>query len=551
MTKPSIPILEFVVVPFASFIVKLSAMPTAVPDFDVFAAAAESANIVPMCRRLFADQLTPVLAYRRLVSPDDRMAPSFLFESVIGGERIGRYSFIGAQPAAELIAYDRKVEFRDHRDGSLSQTFESDDPLRELPRRTSDYRFAPMPGLPDFTGGWVGYAGYDTVRYLEGEKLTAPPRDDRHLPDLHMQLYLDVIAFDHVQKTVLVITNVDVSRFHSIKSAYAAGHARLDELIARIEDGTGVDERVPPGELDLTAAPEPLPLGNMAEGKYQQAVEKSKQYIAAGDIFQVVLSQRFERTTRADPFDIYRALRVVNPSPYMFYLQIEGGMLIGASPEILCRVQDGIVTNRPLAGTRRRGKDEREDLALEQELLADPKERAEHIMLVDLGRNDVGRVAMPCSIQLPGVMEVERYSHVMHISSTVTGKLRSDCDCWDALRYALPVGTVSGAPKVRAMQIIDELEPTRRGPYAGAIGYADFAGNMDMAIALRTMVVMPRAGDEATRGHSGDGGWEVHIQAGAGIVADSVPDKEHEETVNKAAALAKAVDVAEQAFGAH
>lgn len=245
------------------------------------------------------------------------------------------------------------------------------------------------------------------------------------------------------------------------------------------------------GDIDLSTPPPKLPTSSLGEGGYQLAVEKIKKYIQAGDAFQVVPSQRFELRTSVDPFDIYRALRVVNPSPYMFYLQIDGGMLIGSSPEILCRVHNRIITNRPLAGTRRRGRDDLEDVALEKELLADPKEQAEHIMLVDLGRNDVGRVAKPGSITLPEVMTVERYSHVMHISSTVTGELREDCSCWDALRVTLPVGTVSGAPKVRAMQIIDEVEKTRRGPYGGAVGYVDFAGNMDMAIALRTMVVMP------------------------------------------------------------
>ncbi|XAL99411.1 chorismate-binding protein [Phycisphaeraceae bacterium D3-23] len=280
----------------------------------------------------------------------------------------------------------------------------------------------------------------------------------------------------------------------------------------------------------------------MGAGGYQDAVRKAKEYIAAGDVFQVVPSQRFRVETRADPFDVYRALRVINPSPYMVYLQIEGGMLVASSPEILCRVKDGGVVNRPLAGTRRRGATVDEDQALEQELLGDPKDLAEHVMLVDLGRNDIGRVALAGSVAMPALMEVERYSHVMHLSSTVTGELRSGLTCWDALRYTLPVGTVSGAPKVRAMQIIDELEPVKRGPYAGAVGYADFAGNMDMAIALRTMVVMPSGDDSG-------GGWTVDIQAGAGIVADSDPDLEHEETVNKSAALAKAVQLAEQAFG--
>jgi anthranilate synthase component 1 len=274
-------------------------------------------------------------------------------------------------------------------------------------------------------------------------------------------------------------------------------------------------------------------------------VVKIKEYIASGDVFQAVPSQRFEVTTHADPFDVYRALRVINPSPYMFYMQVEGGVLIGSSPEILCRVHEGVVTNRPLAGTRRRGGDPVEDQALEAELLADPKERAEHIMLVDLARNDVGRVAQAGTIDLPETMVVERYSHVMHISSTVTGRLAPGRTCWDALRHTLPVGTVSGAPKIRAMQIIDQVEPVRRGPYGGAVGYVDFAGNMDMAIALRTMVVMPERGGSNDTEHPR---WVVHIQAGSGIVAESDPDAEHQETVNKAAALASAVDLAERAF---
>ncbi|MCE9590295.1 MAG: anthranilate synthase component I [Planctomycetes bacterium] len=524
-------------------------MPHTIPDISDFKAlAARGANLLPMYRRLLSDQLTPVLAYRRLVRPDDRMAPSFLLESVVGGDRVGRYSFMAAQPVAQVIAYGHDVNYINSTHPDRSRKFRSDDPLREMDRITEGTKLARVKGLPDFTGGWVGYAGYDTVRYLEGEKLPSPPPDDRHLPDLHMGLYRDVVAFDHVQKTVLVITHVHAGEHKSLDDAYAAGSKKLDELVARIETvpasvrGDGLE--LPVGEVNLDSPPPKLPVSNMGEGGYQKAVLKAKEYIAAGDVFQVVPSQRFELRTTADPFDLYRSLRVVNPSPYMFYIQIEGGMLIGSSPEILCRVHDGEVTNRPLAGTRRRGKDEAEDAVLEKELLTDPKDRAEHIMLVDLGRNDVGRVARPGSIELPHVMVVERYSHVMHISSTVTGKMREGATCWDALRVALPVGTVSGAPKVRAMQIIDELEPTRRGPYAGAVGYVDFAGNMDMAIALRTMVV--RRDDSADQKV---GAWIVHLQAGGGIVADSEPDAEHQETVNKAAALAKAVDLAERAFG--
>lgn len=503
--------------------------------------------IAPMFRRLFSDALTPVLAYRRLVRPDDRLAPSFLLESVVGGDQIGRYSYLGAQPIAEVIARDYDVEYRDHKDASNSRTFRSDDPLLEMDRVTSAWQPIDVPGLPEFSGGWVGYAGYDTVRYLEGEKLSSPPPDDRHLPDLHMQLYNDVVVFDQAQKAVLVITHVMVDDYDSAEAGYEAGQARLDELCGRLLKPHADEQggELPAGHIDLSSPPRKLPTSTLGDGGYQKAVEVCKRYIGAGDAFQIVPSQRFDLTTAVDPFDIYRSLRVVNPSPYMFYLQIDGGMLVGSSPEILCKVEDGLVTSRPLAGTRRRGRDVAEDQALERELLDDPKDKAEHIMLVDLHRNDVGRVAEPGSIALAELMTIERYSHVMHISSTVTGRLREGLSAWDALRVTLPVGTVSGAPKIRAMQIIDELEATRRGPYAGAVGYADFRGNLDMAIALRTMVVTP--GKPGVIG--GAGTWNVHIQAGGGIVADSDPDAEHQETVNKAAALGKAVDLAEQAFG--
>ncbi len=529
-------------------------MPHTQPDFESFkkrvegAGASHGAVVVPIFRRLMSDTLTPVLAYRRLVAPDDRMAPSFLLESVVGGDRVGRYSYIGARPMYQLVARGKQIRFTDAANPDQSRSFQSDDPFQEVQKLTANWGYTSLEHLPDFTGGWVGFAGYDTVRYLEGEKLSAPPPDDRNLPDMHMGLYRDLVAFDHVQKTILVITNVLSTECGSLKGAYTAGEQRLDELVTRLQTprscapatGNTRIAELPLGEVDLHAPPPTLPPSNMGQGGYQRAVEKAKQYITAGDIFQVVPSQRFELRTEADPFDVYRALRVVNPSPYMFYLQIDGGMLVGSSPEILCRVHGNEVTSRPLAGTRRRGRTEKEDADLEAQLLADPKERAEHIMLVDLGRNDVGRVCEPASIRLPEIMAVERYSHVMHISSTVIGRLKNDHTCWDALRHTLPVGTVSGAPKIRAMQIIDELEPSRRGPYAGAVGYADFAGNMDMAIALRTMVITPAP--------SPADGWVVHIQAGAGIVADSDPDTEHQETVSKAAAMAKAVDLAQKAF---
>lgn len=503
------------------------------PDFDEFIVLASKGNLVPLYRQLMSDQLTPVLAYRRLVAPDQRHAPSFLLESVVGGEHTGRYSFVGAQPLIEIVAYDHEVRLRI---ADKTETFTSVDPLMEMEKITSRWKIAPVPELPDFTGGWVGYAGYDTVRYAESEKLSEPPYDDRGLPDMHFALYRQIVAFDHVRKTVLAITHVLLDEHESIEVAYEAGCRELDELVERFEK-TPMPLAI--GEVELDTPPRELTVSNMGKGGYQKAVRRCKEYIAAGDAFQIVPSQRFEVITEADPFDIYRALRIVNPSPYMFYLQAEGNILVASSPEVLCKVYDRVLTNRPLAGTRKRGKTEAEDKALADDLLADPKERAEHIMLVDLARNDVGRVAKKASVQIKAIMEIERFSHVMHISSTVIGELRDDVSCWDALRSVLPVGTVSGAPKIRAMQIIDEMEPTRRGPYAGAVGYTDYVGNMDMAIALRTMVVMP---------HSEAGKWVVHLQAGAGIVADSDPDSEHQETVNKAAALAKAIDLAELAF---
>jgi anthranilate synthase component I len=518
------------------------------PDRSTFTQLATSGNLIPLVRRLMSDQLTPVLAYRRLVLPDERTAPSFLFESVEGGAAVGRYSYLGAQPAIEVIARGHEVTVIDHRVGTQRDAQE-DDPLVVPQRLTAGWRCAKPQAafaLPRFTGGWVGYAGYDTVRYVERDKLPfeAAARDDRNLPDMHFGLYREVAAFDHVGKVLYAIHHVLLDEHDSIDAAYDAGCAELDEFVRRLETHT---VPLPPGsvDIDLTQLPGAEMAGNFNREQFEAAVAKCKEYIAAGDAFQIVLSQRFERRSTVDPFDVYRALRIVNPSPYMIYLQASGSILIASSPEILCRVESGVVTNRPLAGTRRRGSTPEEDSALEAELRASEKERAEHIMLVDLGRNDLGRVCEVGSITLDRVMEVERYSHVMHLSSTITGRLREGLTCWDALRNTLPVGTVSGAPKVRAMQIIDELEPTRRGPYAGGIGAVGFTGDMDIALALRTMVIP--TWKAATSGR-GDGEWAIHLQAGAGIVADSDPAAEYEETVNKAAALGRAIDLAEVAF---
>ncbi len=516
------------------------------PDRETFRRLASSGNAVPLVRRLMSDQLTPVLGYRRLVSADDRTAPSFLFESVEAGGAVGRYSFIGSAPSLEVLARAHDVTIADHRAGTTA-TRTADDPLDVIRRIGAAWRPVLQESrasfnLPDFAGGWVGYAGYDVVRYLEPEKLpfaSAPP-DARDLPDLHFGLYRQVGVFDHVRKVLYAVNWVRYDEHDSVDAAWDAGRAELDAFVTRLETASVA---LPAGaiDLDVTAGSAGELASNFEPGAFRSAVGACKEYIAAGDAFQIVLSQRFERETRADPFDIYRALRIVNPSPYMIYLQAQDSILVASSPEILCRCEGRRVTNRPLAGTRRRGATPEEDEALEADLLADGKERAEHVMLVDLGRNDLGTVCEVASIELERVMQVERYSHVMHLSSTVTGRLRPDLDCWDALRRTLPVGTVSGAPKVRAMQIIDELEPTRRGPYAGGIGYVGFGGDMDIAIALRTMVI-------PSRGWTG-GPWSVHLQAGAGIVADSVPEREDEETSNKAAALNRAIDLAEAAFG--
>ncbi len=520
-------------------------------DFVQFVKSELSSNgakraVAPLMVRLLSDQLTPVLAYRRLVAPDERTATSFLLESVEGGERQGRHSILGAQPAIEFVARGNAVHIQNHRTGN-DRAFQAEDPLDELRRETADLVFLRPPGvvMPGaMMGGWAGFASYDTVRYAEPEKLnleSAPP-DDRSLPDLHFGFYDQLAVFDHAEKVVYAIRLIEVKPGDDFGAAYDAG---AEALCAFVDELQMRAKPLASGYVTDSGAPQPMP-SNLTREQHAAMVESAKEYIRAGDIFQVVLGQRFEKKSSIDPFDVYRALRAVNPSPYMVYMQGEGCILVASSPEILCRVRRDPateqlkITNRPLAGTRKRGGTPEEDAALEAELLADEKERAEHIMLVDLGRNDVGRVAAPATVKLDSIMEIERYSHVMHISSTVTGVLRDGQDCWDALRATLPVGTISGAPKIRAMQIIDELEPVRRGPYGGGMGFASVAGEMDIALALRTIVVPTALFD----GHS----WTYHIQAAGGIVADSQPAAEYQETVNKAAALARAIDLAESAF---
>ncbi len=499
------------------------------PDIDTFAAAAEGYEVVPVYRQLLADRLTPVSAFEVL----GRDPHAFLLESVVGGEKIARYSFIAASPSLVYQVSGGDALISSGGFGvagqDLPREFHTSDPLADLAKLLPPRRFRPDPNLPSFTGGLVGYAGYDTIRYYEGEKLTAPPKDDRRLPDLLFGLYGELVVFDHVDKTIKVVANAEITGGRSSADAYRDACRRIDMIVTRLQQ--------PPtsrlGEIDPSG---PVTLkyeSNFQRADFEASVAKGQEYIKAGDIFQFVPSQRLRVPSDADPFDVYRALRIINPSPFMFYLKSPMCTLIGSSPEILCRVMGGKITSRPLAGTRKRGQTPEEDNALEAELLADPKERAEHVMLVDLHRNDVGRVAKIGSVHVDDVMSVERYSHVMHITTNVTGELREGMTALDALRVSLPVGTVSGAPKIRAMQIIDELEPTRRGPYGGAVGYLDFAGDMDTCIALRTIV------------------WKngvFDVQAGAGVVADSVPAAEYEETISKAKAMLKAVEIAQAGF---
>lgn len=493
------------------------------PAFETFRPLAEDGTLVPVYRRLFSDTLTPVSAYCRIRGG----GRSFLFESVVGGEQVGRYSFLGADPFLTISAFGTRVVLESSRaDDESKREYESADPLAELERLLDEYDAVHLPGLPRFCGGAVGYAGYDVVRYVE--HLPNAPEDDRGLPDMSFSFYDRMVVFDHITKTVLVIAYADTAG-DDPEAAYKRAGARVDELCRQLQRGDD-DLQLTDVSIDRHPLPNP-PASNFGRERFMSAVESCKEYIQAGDIFQVVLSQRFERETHARPIDIYRALRVVNPSPFMFLLHLPEVDLVGASPEIMVRVEDGTTTIRPLAGTRPRGATEEEDRRLAEELLADEKERAEHVMLIDLARNDVGRVAEFGSVELSDVMVVERYSHVMHITSNVTGQLVPGKSALDALRAGLPAGTVSGAPKVRAMEIVDELEPHRRGPYAGAVGYVDFTGNVDTCIALRTLVMQ---------------GQTAYVQAGAGIVADSVPENEHVECVNKARGLLKAIEVAEE-----
>jgi anthranilate synthase component 1 len=484
------------------------------PDFAAFSALTSTADYVPVYRRVLSDVLTPVSAFHKI----DDGGSACLFESVIGGEKVGRYSFLAAEPFLTIEAHGNQVSII-AADGTQQLT--ADNPLEVLRDRVNAVRVAKVPGLPPFTGGAVGYAGYDTVRYVEN--LPNAPHDDRGLADLSFAFYDHMLVFDNVQKTAVVVVLAKTGG--DLRAAYDEACRRVDRLVEKLAAPKG---DLQPVDIDTAGEAKLEYKSNFTQSEFEDSVRKCVEYIRAGDIFQVVFSQRLAVPLAVDPFEVYRTLRVVNPSPFMFFLRTPECMLVGSSPEIMVRVVDGKVTVRPLAGTRHRGATEEEDERLAEELLADPKERAEHVMLVDLGRNDVGRVAEYGSVEISDVMVIERYSHVMHITSNVTGQLPPNRDAFDALAACLPAGTVSGAPKVRAMEIIDEIEPHRRGPYAGAVGYIDFAGNMDTCIALRTIVIQ-------------DG--TAYVQAGAGIVADSVPATEYEETLNKARGLLKAIEI--------
>jgi anthranilate synthase component 1 len=488
------------------------------PDYRTFCRLARQGNLVPVYETVTADLLTPVSAYLRL-GRDARYA--FLLESVEGGEKIARYTFVGANPI-EVFRYRREACILE---GKGRLHWEQSNPIEFLRHRIGRYRLVRIPGLPPLVGGAIGYFAYDMVRLVE--RIPARGRDDVGLDDAVLMFYLGLVAFDHVQHRIWIVRNVFTEGEGSLRAKYDAAVREISATRRTLEqplgDRVGAPRRRPSqsGTLRVTS--------NFRHGAYLAAVRKAKRYIRAGDIFQVVLSQRFAARTTANPFAIYRALRVVNPSPYMYFLKLGEAAVVGSSPEMLVKVQGREAFYRPIAGTRPRGRDEKGDQRLEAELTTDPKERAEHIMLVDLGRNDLGRVCEYGSVRVEKLITVERYSHVMHLVSSLRGRLRPDVDCFDVLMACFPAGTVSGAPKVRAMQIVDELEPTRRGIYAGGILYLDFSGNLDSCIAIRTLVAK-------------DG--IAHVQAGGGVVADSIPAREYEETVNKSRALRAALEAA-------
>ena len=495
------------------------------PTLEDFKEKAKLGNTVPVYRPILADMETPVSAFYKLM-PNNY---AFLLESVEGGETLARYSFLGTQPSMLFHSKGHQVTIEDLATGeTISQ--ECEDPLRALEEMLQNYQPVEIEDLPQFHGGAVGYMSYDMVRFVE--ELPDSTEDDLQLPDCFFMITETILVFDHVNHQIKVVANARVNG--DVDAAYADAIANIEALVEKLTTVSEVqltDNNADRQEQPANPAPELQ--SNFTKDAYEAVVRRAKTYIAAGDIIQVVPSQRLSRPVSVDAFDVYRALRVVNPSPYMYYLKFDAFDIVGASPEMMVRVEDGIVQTVPIAGTRPRGTTPEEDKELERMLLADPKERAEHVMLVDLGRNDLGRVCEYHTVEVTELMIVERFSHVMHIVSYVVGQLREEFTAFDVLRACLPAGTLSGAPKVRAMEIIDELESTRRATYGGAVGYFSFSGSADTAITIRTAVIK-------------DG--TAYVQAGGGVVADSVPQNEYYETLNKARAMFTAIELAEQGF---
>jgi anthranilate synthase component 1 len=470
------------------------------PTLDEVRKLNKYGNLIPVYREIRADLETPVSAYLKIAHGNY----SFLLESVEGGERLARYSFIGTEPSRILST------------GGDNKT----DPLLLIEEEFKRFQPVPIAGLPRFHGGMVGYLSYEVAGYFE--RLTSPDDDPIRLPESLLMLADTLLVFDHLTHQIKVVSHAHLDG--DVEAGYHTATQKIDHLVERLR------QPVPPQAAGSVTPVEAALSSNLSQAEYEAIVSRTKQYIYDGDIIQAVPSLRLSRRTEASPFAIYRALRSVNPSPYMYFLHLGDFHIVGASPELLVRVEDGVVSNHPIAGTRHRGQDSNKDRALEEELKNDEKECAEHLMLVDLARNDVGRISQPGTVEVTQFMDIERYSHVMHLVSHVQGKLREGLSQFDALRAGFPAGTVSGAPKIRAMEIIAELEPDKRGPYAGAVGYFDFSGNLDTAIAIRTIVIK-------------DG--IAHVQAGAGIVADSVPEREYQECLNKAQALLTAINQAE------
>jgi len=488
------------------------------PTFNEFRELSKKGNVIPVYRQLFADTLTPVSAFQKVSETDY----AFLLESADGGEKIARYSLIGSNPFSGFKCKGPNVEIFNNKE---TTRIETSDPIKVLEEQISKFSPVRINGLPDFFGGAVGYTSYDSVRYVEN--LPDTTVDDLNLPDMYFMFYDEIIIFDHLNKTIKVVCSAFIDE-RDIQDVYENAVNKIDNVINKLRTPvmTLSDDITEKGELNIEFS------SNFKEPDFLQAVKTCKEYIRAGDIIQAVISQRLQTQINAKPINIYRTLRVINPSPYMFYIKMKDLELIGSSPEVMVKVEDGNINVRPIAGTRQRGRTAEEDELLAKELLSDPKELAEHIMLLDLGRNDVGRVSQYDSVSIDEKMVIEKYSHVMHITSSVSGKLRSDKNAFDGLRACLPAGTLSGAPKVRAMEIIDELEQTRRGPYGGAVGYINFSGDINTCITIRTIVLK--------------NGKDAYIQAGAGIVADSIPEMEYQETLNKAKGLLRAIEVAEK-----